>query len=134
VEPKVEPDPEPKTEPKVGKKKKKGKAKKEAVVKGDPTVEPKVVPKECCNVRIDSVPSGASLFIDGLKKGTTPYVVKLARGARLSVKLAKGGWQDKSVTITASDNETKRIPLVKVKTPFGMPGSDPGIKGGDNPL
>jgi serine/threonine-protein kinase len=141
VEPKDEPKVEPKDEPKVEPKGKKGKKKKGKVTvepKDEPKVEPKVakiakvVPKDCCRVRISTVPEGASVIVGGLKKGETPWVTKLPPGGQLTIKLAKGGHQEKTVTITASDNETKKFTLTRMKGPgFKMPGADPGVGGGD---
>jgi hypothetical protein len=72
------------------------------------------------------------VIINGLKRGETPWVTKLSFGARLTVKLAKGGHQEKTVTITASDNETKKFTLMRMKGPgFKLPGADPGVGGGE---
>lgn len=60
--------------------------------KPEPPPEPKPPPasKGFGNISIDSKPSGADIFINGERKGTTPATVKVASG-KVSILVSKGG-------------------------------------------
>lgn len=48
------------------------------------------------NVSFTSVPSGATIMVDGIDRGTTPAVVKLKRGSGQVITLRKDGYRDRT--------------------------------------
>lgn len=86
-------------------------------------VEPKPEPNvECCKVRVVSMPPDAAVFRDGRPIGRTPLVLKLDPGESVHLKLAKGGFKDRTYTFTANDNGTEKIRLTRQS--FGGGDSD----------
>jgi Zn-dependent protease len=54
-----------------------------------------------CNVlSVNSIPSGASLSIDGTVKGTTPYTIRAIRAGDHVVTLSMTGYEDYTTTVT----------------------------------
>ena len=100
------------------------------VVKKDPPPPAKVAPKLQSHyfVTVKSNPSGASIYVAG-KKFSTPHKLKIARGESVRVKLAKGGRQDKTLTIKAGDSD--RIETIQLQKRSFINGADPGIPGSD---
>ncbi|MBN1272954.1 MAG: PEGA domain-containing protein [Candidatus Aminicenantes bacterium] len=67
-----------------------------------------VPPPQRGTLNIRSDPSGASVDIDGARRGTTPFSITLEPGA-YRVRLSRSGYQDESDTVTVSSNrETRR--------------------------
>ena len=78
------------------------------------------------------MPSDARVFIRNKPVGRTPRVKKFRPGEQVTIKLAKGGRKDRTVTFTADDNTTKRFKLLKRALPgFKVPDSNPGASSGD---
>ncbi|MDR1307457.1 MAG: PEGA domain-containing protein [Treponema sp.] len=50
---------------------------------------------------INSVPSGARVFIDGIERGTTPFSLESLRAGEYSVRIVKEGYGERRFTITA---------------------------------
>ena len=95
--------------------------KKDPVVKKDP-----VKPPQGCTVRLASRPTRARLISGGT--GFTPKTFKLDAGETLTVRLAKGGWREKSVTLSCA---RKKV-TVQLRKGFNLDvgGGNPGIPGG----
>jgi len=49
---------------------------------------------------IDSVPSGAKVFIDGVERGLTPYNLTSIREGQYQIRLNKEGYEDRRFTVT----------------------------------
>jgi hypothetical protein len=75
-----------------------------------------------------TVPTGASVIKNGLRIGKTPHVFKLRPGESRTVLVAKAGYKDQKVTVTAGDEDaTERIRLKRgiSRKAVGIPPSDP---------
>ena len=54
-----------------------------------------------CNVlSVNSIPSGASLYVDGTVKGTTPYTIRAIMAGDHAVSLKMTGYEDYTTTVT----------------------------------
>ncbi|MCC6748969.1 MAG: serine/threonine protein kinase [Deltaproteobacteria bacterium] len=118
VAPKGE-EPKPKKEPKP-----------EVAEKKDPPPKPK---PSITTVTLATVPSDAAVIRDGQRVGRTPMPFKLKPGESVRVMVARAGFKDQWVTVTANDED--RTMRVKLKKGFaggalGIPGSDPGAPSG----
>ena len=129
-EPKPEPKPDPKPEPKPA-----PKPEPKPDPKPEPKPEPKPAPKpepkpDFYTVKLDTIPTGASIFLENKRVGRTPYIVKLKPGETRQYKLAKAGRKDKIITMRGVRNRTRKVRLKK--RGFGdIPGADPGVPGSD---
>lgn len=88
-----------------------------------PKEEPKEE-REFGMVKLLSVPSEARVFEHGKSIGFTPMSFKMMPGESRSFKLAKGGYADRSVTITMDDDPQKVVKLIKRSFIPGGIGSD----------
>jgi len=69
--------------------------------------------KETGSLYIQSEPSGASIYLDGSYKGTTPKTIEGLEVGTYSLKLSKSNYNDKSqnITIKAGKRETLNLTL-----------------------
>ena len=75
-------------------------------------------------ITIKSEPSGAEIYIDGKKVGTTPYLSEMIEFGRRRVELRKYGYEPyvKVVTIKADEDENTQLADVKltaIRVPMG---------------
>lgn len=54
---------------------------------------------EHAEIRVNSAPAGASIFIHGIDKGTTPQTLTLDRDANYVLTLKKSGYKDVKVAV-----------------------------------
>jgi hypothetical protein len=72
-------------------------------------------------VRITSEPEGAEVFLDGVKRGMTPFrMEQIVPGEQHDIKLSLQGYQDEAVAWMPIPGETKEIEL-KLKVSNGIP-------------
>jgi hypothetical protein len=84
-------------------------------------------------VHTETIPNGASVFIDGELRGTTPFQLGLPRGDRaLDVRFSLDGYRDATEHITPDVNQRVRVQLVRgphprriVRTPRPTPVAPP---------
>jgi serine/threonine-protein kinase len=89
------------------------------VVEPRPVVEPKpvveirsAVESKTVKVKIDSIPTGAVVSINGVKKGSTPYLDELDRGdTPLEVKVVLAGYRPVTRTIDRKTDITLSLAL-----------------------
>ena len=136
-EPKTTPKPEPKPEPKTTPK---PEPKTTPKPKPEPKVTPKPKPKPAppkthVEIRIVSVPkNGARLRLGGRKTlGRTPTTLKLKRGKSMRILVARGGYADKWINLTADRDKTITVRLTPRRPGF-IPGGDPGGMPGSDPF
>jgi len=67
------------------------------------------------NVNIDSTPRAASIYIDNIKYGTTPYLVKNIQAGIHSLRLVKSEYNEvlKDIEVEADKTKDYTFPLVK---------------------
>ncbi|GHV85860.1 hypothetical protein AGMMS50230_14680 [Spirochaetia bacterium] len=58
---------------------------------------------------IDSVPSGAKVFIDGVERGTTPYSVPSVRTGEYNIRVSKEGYVDRRFKVVVRRNSRVEI-------------------------
>ncbi len=64
-------------------------------------------------VRLDSTPRGASVALDGDKKGETPLTLELPKGSEATVRFSLEGYQPKEHRLIVEDDETVNVRLRK---------------------
>lgn len=74
------------------------------------------------SVRIDSVPSGALIYIDGAVKGNAPYVYEGAAGSSVKVRLEMGGRETQEKTLRLGEkgkemNVSLNLPTAETREP-----------------
>ena len=75
------------------------------------------------SLSIDSSPSGATLQLDGVTVGTTPFSTQVLPPGRHAVVLKKAGYQDYTATVSSSAASPMRVlyTLVPIPTPTPTP-------------
>ncbi len=77
-------------------------------------------PAPLVRVRLDSTPRGASVALDGNKKGKTPLTLELPKGSEATVRFSLEGYQTKEQRLTVDNDETVNVRLwrrVRRETP-----------------
>jgi hypothetical protein len=76
---------------------------KRVIVKDNETEKMHVVlPPSTCSVRIFSEPGNADVYLDGIHKGTTPFLMKDVAGGTHLIKIEKEGYQKIQETLDAN--------------------------------
>jgi hypothetical protein len=71
-------------------------------------------------LRIETVPSGAEVILDGVSRGTTPTSIDLSPGdLDHELLLRCAGMKDKKKTIKVTDSTTLKLELEKAPKPSG---------------
>jgi hypothetical protein len=79
---------------------------------------PRVVLEE---VRLHSRPQGASVTINGEKRGKTPLTVELERGEQVTVRFSLSGYQTERRRLLAGEHDELRVRLKKKRPPEESP-------------
>ncbi|HVP95988.1 MAG TPA: PEGA domain-containing protein [Methanoregula sp.] len=103
------------------------------LVSGTTTLTPQVTPaivSGAGTLVISSVPSGAAVYLDSMKVGTSPVTLNdVASGTHL-VELKSPGYLTVSMDVVVSENRPTEISPAMVKAPFGLPLSPLAAIGG----
>jgi PEGA domain len=69
-----------------------------------------------CNFILNSTPPGASIYLDGSNKGTTPKTISGVSTGSHTIKIIKSGYEDynKQVTVTAEKTASVSVDLVEI--------------------
>jgi serine/threonine protein kinase len=80
------------------------------------TSEPEV-PPALVTIGLDSRPTGASVTIDGVKKGKAPLTLELERGAEASVRFSLRGYRTEERRLVGEEDKTLVVRLRKKSRP-----------------
>ncbi|MDH3200632.1 MAG: protein kinase [Myxococcales bacterium] len=70
-------------------------------------------PAALVRLQLNSAPRGASVAVDGRKKGETPLTLELPRGSEATVRFSLEGYQPKEHRLIVEDDETVNVRLRK---------------------
>jgi len=84
-------------------------------------------------LRIDSIPSGATLVVDGETKGPTPHVLRLASKHQLRLTLELAGYAPVTQELAVDHDQDLLIPLVAAPEPPKPPDKPPVKRGAKDP-
>ncbi|MCB9638701.1 MAG: serine/threonine protein kinase [Myxococcales bacterium] len=73
----------------------------------------KVVQVEVRKIRLTSTPNGATIFINGDRKGVTPFTAKVPSGKFVFIKLKKKGYVDLQFRWQANKNDSRHLKLIE---------------------
>lgn len=65
-------------------------------------------------VRVESVPTGASLQVGGKAHGKTPHALKVEPGQTLRVTLRRSGYREREIVLSAADAPGRTVKLTKI--------------------
>ena len=74
------------------------------------------------SISVESVPSAATVFLDGVNKGMTPATLSAVPAGSHTLKLSRSGYQDRSLQVTVTAGKTTPIALT---LPAGGNGDTP---------
>ncbi len=77
-------------------------------VNGEPSLGPSGM------VRVYSEPSGADIYVDGMKQGQTPVDSLIVRTGLHTLLVRLDGYQDWTGTVQVGQGEMKFIPTIKL--------------------
>lgn len=83
---------------------------------GTPTSTPTPTP-ETGSISVSSTPSGASIYLDGIYKGTTPMTIEKVEAGSHTINLKYTGYQDWSQNILVVASETTYVSAPLTSTP-----------------
>ncbi len=69
-------------------------------------------------ITVTSTPSGATVYLDGVSKGTTSVVIQNVMSGSHTLVLQKAGYNNYTTTVTVIDNQTRPVTAVLVISPI----------------
>jgi len=79
----------------------------------EPVDPPPEVAPEMIAIKVTSKPSGATVYVDGVRAGKTPVEIQVPRDAKAELRVEKSGYNTKTLEVAGDQPEELKVTLKK---------------------